>query len=309
MSLLSYAMAPGTDLPYLDLQARSDSIHRFSVLFLPMCLVAIALLWPIGRVFADFRFIHLPIRVLLSVLWLSASMWTGYLLRFDQCIEQKGLAGQFIPPRPAVSLATAKGSGRGPYHEEGGPGIATPNLPNGDHLTLDRRTLALRNATGGYRWNRLRDYGWPAAMMLTAETVLLTGPGLKFEDDVVLSVVELQSGRRWYEYHTLGNGITPVSIDGDFLAFATNRPARSSVVLLDWVHARSVWASPLSVWVNLTPRLTPRHVEVAAGGQLYRLSRADGSLVSSHRACAKPLAWQVVCQDDQIIAWRPTPAP
>jgi hypothetical protein len=128
-------------------------------------------------------------------------------------------------------------------------------------------------------------------------------PGPDFEDDVVVTCVDLESGRKHFDYHCLGNGISPVAVEGPFLAFAANRPSLSSVHLLRWSPPAVVWTRALPGELSLAPRLADDSIDVASGAEIIRLSRADGSIQDRQNACIEPRAWRVVCEQNRVVAW------
>ncbi|MBW1871006.1 MAG: hypothetical protein JRJ19_03025 [Deltaproteobacteria bacterium] len=302
--IVAYLAGPSTSAAYLNLQAESDGVHRYAVFCLPICLVVVFIFWPISRVFGEFTWIRRVTRGLVGLAWLWAASTAGYVVGFDSTIEQNGLRGQFERSgdiKPKLSKDTFL---VGPFKEgTDGPGIATSDLPSGEHLTLDRNSLALRTATGAYKWNRARSGRWPASISVAHETVFVAGPGPEFEDDVVVTAVELRSGRKYFDFHCLGNSVTSLVIEGANLAFCTRRQSVSSVNLIDWIESEAVWSVSIPGLITLEPRLSETHVEVALGAELIELSRKTGKISAQRTVCNDPTGWGVACHNEQVVNW------
>jgi hypothetical protein len=303
-AIVAYLVGPGSSAAYLDLQAKSDGVHRYAVLCLPICLVVVFIFWPISRVFTEFAWVKLITRGLVGLAWLWAASTAGYVVSFDSAIENNGLRGQFIRGADIKPKLSDDSHRLGPFKEGAdGPGIATSELPSGEYLTLDRNSLALRTLGNGYRWNRARSGRWPASIDVAHETVFVTGPGPVFEDDIVLTAVELRSGRKYFDFHCLGNAVTNLVIEGASLAFCTRRHSVSSVNLINWVESETVWSVSIRGLITLEPRLSETHVEVALGAELIELSRKTGEISARRLVCNDPAAWGVACHNEQVVGW------
>ncbi len=300
---LGWLLVPAGEWAYLDLQADSDAVHRFAVLWLPISGVVFLFFWPIGRVFEEFVWVR---RVTLAVMAIALAFGAGvasHVLRFDGGIERAGLRGQML----AYSTKVPGIGGSwllGPYREDDdGPGIATDKLPGGDYLTLDKRRLARRTAADGYRWSRHRDGLWPAMLVVTPVTVLLAMPSGQYPDDITISAVELVSGRGLFDFHCLGNRVSAPVVRGEILAFTIGRPSSSAVYLLNLREIKLAWSRFLPQVTGLPPRLDASWVEVAQGSTILRLAARDGREIGRSQACADPAAARVACRAGQVIAW------
>lgn len=302
--VLGWLLSPSCERAYLDLQAGSDAAHRMAVLWLPVSAVAFLFFWPIARVFEEFVWIR---RVSLTVMTTALAFGSGlasYIVSFDRGIEQAGLRGQF--EIFAAGKATTGGAGGvlGPFHEgKDGPGIASDALPDGDYLTLDKRTLSRRTSSGGYRWSRKRGGLWPAWLVVTPARVLLAMPSGKYPDDMILAAVDLESGRWLFDFHCLGNRMSAPRLSGDRLAFTIARHSNSAVYLLDPAKPELAWSRFLPRITDLPPRLKAASIEVAQGGSVVSLDIRDGHLQESRPVCADPAAAQVACRAGRVIAW------
>jgi len=302
--MAGWLTGPGQEKTYLQLQFASDSVHRFAVLALPVSAVVYLFFWPIGRVFVEFDWVRRVTRSIMMAALACFCATGAYILRFDSAIEQKGLAGQFIAADTDFAAPRSDYRPQGPFREDdSGPGVASGELPGGDYLTLDRRTLARRTPDDGYRWSRKRPGRWPASLVVTADTVLLAMPGADFEDDVLLCAVELASGRLRFAFHCLGNSISPVVTQGKLLAFTIRRPSLSAVYLFDWARPRLLWQRELEQPTRLAPRFRGSALEVAQGAEVLGLDLHHGRRRGLVAACEKPDANAVVCRAGRVVGW------
>lgn len=234
-----WLLAPGAGADYLQLQGQSDALHRGAVLAEPMLALSFVLLGLLALVFADF---HWPRRILttLTLAALAGGLGLGaYVVRFDLAIERAGTEGRFISRLPAGS--PGPGTWAGPWKEDDGPGIATPPRPDGRFVELDRMSLSLKDAGGRRVWNRRRPGGWPASLLLGKEHLLLGLPSDRWEDDVVLQLIELASGRLVSEFHVLGRRIAVLAARGPRVSLATWRPSSTNFYVLDLTGPRVLW--------------------------------------------------------------------
>ncbi len=301
---LGWLLCPSGARAYLDLQAYSDSVHRFAVLWLPISGVAFLFFWPICRVFEEFVWVR---RVTLAIMALALAFGAGvasYVLRFDGGIERAGLRGQ-------MSAYTTKLPGidgswlLGPYLEDDdGPGVATDKLPGGDYLTLDKRRLARRTVTDGYRWSRRRGGLWPAVLLVTPTIIFLAMPSGQYPDDIVISAVELVSGRGLFDFHCLGDRVSaPVVMQDEMMFFTISRHSSSAVYSLNLGEVKLAWSKFLPQVTRLPPRMNQSFVEVAQAGMILRLDARDGHETGRRAACADPDSARVACSAGRVIGW------
>jgi hypothetical protein len=290
-----YLAGPGRQVEYLGLQEMSDSSHRLAIVVLPSCLLGLLLALIMSRL--GWR---LAARTMLSLALTVFASVLAFIIHFDGAIEKKGLRGQLITGQVQRG---APGDVLGPFVEEPqGPGVTTSDLADGDVLTLDRRTLARRNSAGTYLWNRPRPGRHPATLMVAGDTIFFAGPGPEFEDDILLTAVDLASGRLRWSFHCLGNQVR-ITLEADRLALVAARPSHSVVILLGWTEPRHSWSIPLPGRVDLAPRFTSRGIEVATGSQVLMFDPVDGSLTGQADACLLPERLGVVCESQKVVAW------
>ncbi|MBW2704010.1 MAG: hypothetical protein JRF33_24580 [Deltaproteobacteria bacterium] len=224
---------------YLSMQAASDFVHRFTLIAAPVALIGLVLAWTLseiggmgGKLATCF---HIAVALLLATLLGT----TSHLLIFDLSLEQAGRAGQWLqPPKEAWDLDPEQGQ----WNETsaGLPNLQTEALLQGAVLTLDRRSLALKLPSGGFRWSRPRPGPPPAHLLLSAGQIIYAGPGGAFEDDVVVLAVDLASGRRLWEFHVLGRSVKHLGIEASRPLVEIWRPASTLRYLLDWPRARVI---------------------------------------------------------------------
>jgi len=260
-----WLLAPGSGAVYLQLQARSDALHRGAVLAEPILAVSFVLLGLLALVFADFPW---PRRILagLTLASLAAGLGLGaYVLHFDLTIEEAGSAGQFTSARPAKISGQQRWAG--PWQESDGPGIASPPRDDGHLVELDRISLTLKDADGRRIWNRRRPGGWPASLLLGERHLLLALPSDRWEDDVLLQLVELDSGRLVSEFHVLGRRISIPLARGPRVVLATWRPSGTALYVLDLAGPRLLWRRRPAERTQWPPRRWPEELQQLLEGK------------------------------------------
>jgi len=289
-----YIFAPGQGADYLGLQKISDTAHRLAVVLLPSCSLALLLAWVMKRL--GWRW---PAR---GLALLALPLFGGvlaYIVEFDSTIEEKGMAGQFVGQKKPCAR---DGTVSGPFREEPGGGLTSSPLPGGDRLILDRRTLARRSPDGSYRWNRPRPGRHPGQLTVAGETVLYTGPGPDYEDDVLVAAVDLQSGSLRWMFHCLGNQAW-TAVEREYLVLVSSRPSVATVKLIHWIEPDMLWSTRIEGPVSLRPRLEFPFVWVASEGRVLKLSGTSGDLEEVSHACAAPGKTDVVCEQGRVVAW------
>ncbi len=291
---------------YLALQAASDAVHRAVVLGVPLSAVALVLTWTLGELG---RYLRWPRRLGRALAALGLAGLCGlpaFALVYDRGLEARGLAGAlFLPPEPP---GPASGPERGTYREEGAaaPGLASAPFADGSYLTLERRSLARKRPDGSFAWSRARPGPPPASLSLAGGQLAYTGPGPDFPDDVLLELCDPDSGRLALRLHVLGAWASPAVLDGQAWVFTASRPATCEVHRVEPGAPGARWARRLpGPCAPPSPRPAGDALEIAAGGGLWRLARADGAVLSREAACEAPARWRVACRDGQVVAWVP----
>lgn len=287
---------------YLALQALSDAVHRLVVLGLPAAAGLLVLCWMFAELGRLRRWLSWLGRGLAAAGLALLAGLPAFVFAFDLRLEARGLRGQLVHhaagPRPAATQPL-----RGPWRERSAAAsnLLLPGVADGDALTLDRRTLARKRPDGSFAWHIERPGPPPAALRLAAGRVYYSGPGPRYEDDVVLAVIELASGRRLWSYHCLGNGISPPAFAGRQLALVSWRPASAAVHLIERDGPAVRWGLRLDDPVRLGPRFGPAGLEVAAGAALIRIDPASGRISGRVTACEQS---HVACRDGRVVAWK-----
>ncbi|MBN2495993.1 MAG: hypothetical protein JXR96_15480 [Deltaproteobacteria bacterium] len=296
---------------YLCLQARSDPVHRFALFCAPACLAGLVLAWALGELAHLHRWIRLSGRIAVGTLLGLLFGTLSFTLRFDRALERQGLAGQLLAHGAVPSEPGSGPAMSGPWAERSAeePNLATGALPNGDVLTLDRRTLARKTESGAFRWNRPRPGPPPAwLVLLHGRVAVLAGPGPDFEDDAVIAAVDIQSGRGLWELHLLGRRVLPPIAEGDRLAVLVQRPSGASLHLLDWRGPAVLRAVRTSAPISHPPRIRAGRLEAIADGGLLRWTLPD--LDGPHAvplACEDPAGFEVACEAGRVVAWSAEP--
>lgn len=287
---------------YLALQALSDPVHRLVVLGLPAAAGLLVLCWMFAELGRLRRWLRWLGRGLAGAGLALLAGLPIFVIGFDLRLEARGLRGQLVH-HAAGRQARAPSTPHGPWREASAaaPNLLVPGLADGDALTLDRRTLARKRPDGSFAWHIDRPGPPPAALRLADGRVYYSGPGPRYEDDVVLAVIELASGRRLWSYHCLGNGIAPPALAGRRLALVSWRPASAAVRLIERDGSAVRWALRLHDPVRLMPRFGPAGLEVAAGATLIRIDPASGRIDGRISACGRR---DVACRDGQVVAWK-----
>lgn len=313
---------------YLDLQAASDAVHRLALLGPPIALGLLVLLWMFSELQKLGRRMGQAGRALWALALGALVGFPAFALRFDVALESSGLTGQFVrfagPSRlgPASVLQLQRilapgedslefgqrdyaRAGQGPYRELSAaePNLAVEDLPGGDFLVLDRRSLVRKRPDGAIAWHAPRPGRPPATLTLIGSLVLYSGLSREFEDSAVLQAFDLEDGHPLWRFDCLGQALSPTVVEGGTLAFLTARPAASEVHVFDLDRGAPVWARRLEGRSPLPPRLGPDWVEVALGGDLLRLDRTSGEDRGRLRACADPETARVACEAGAVVAW------
>lgn len=304
---------PGATSAYLELQAISDTVHRFTLLALPLAIVFAIISGILAHRLRN-RFRNILVGISAVSLGLGSGILT-YTLLLDTRLEERGLVGQFESPDASeLPIETVRVKVLGPFSEEPeGPQAAKPHavhqaLPNGDVVTLDRQGLARTTANGNVRWNLPRPSQRPSSLLIIGDSLFWLCGG-DYEDDTLLLVIALNSGRVRWSYHCLGNRAFPPAVEGFDLAFATWRPATSSVVLMWWIEPRLTWAIRIDTPLVLPPRFMLSGIEVATRDEVLLLARDTGQVLKREPACEHPEAVGVACQAGQVVAWMPKETP
>ncbi len=286
---------------YLALQALSDPVHRLVLLGLPAATGLLVLCWMFAELGRLRRWLSWLGRGLAAVSLALLAGLPAFVVGFDLRLESRGLQGQLVH-HASGRQPRAPRSPRGPWREASAaaPNLLVPGLADGDALTLDRRTLARKRPDGSFAWHIERPGPPPAALRLAGGRIHYSGPGPRYEDDVVLAVIELASGRRLWSYHCLGNGISPPAFAGRQLALVSWRPANAAVHLIERDGPAVRWALRLDDPVRLEPRFGPAGLEVAAGETLIRIDPASGRIDGRLAACGRR---DVACRDGRVVAW------
>ena len=230
---------PGAGSVYLDLQRASDGVHRFAVFGLPGAFTALVL-GLLGRRVLRAR---AKLRGISTALcWIAlgfAALLLGAVFRFDRAIEDKGLCGQLVVFSPTTGQADPGAPRMGPFEEgRDGPGVASGELAGGDLVTLDRRAIARKSVDGRFRWSRPRPGRGPAALLIVSDVLLVLGPSAEFDDDLVLSALDVSSGALRWAFHCLGVSFAALGSAGREVTFRSQRPAGSFVYRLDWASGQ-----------------------------------------------------------------------
>jgi hypothetical protein len=99
--IAAWVLKPGAASTYLELQASSDTVHRFTLVALPLAIV-FAIISGVLAYRLRNRFRYLLVGFDLACLVLVSSILT-YTLSFDASLETHGLVGQFkFGPDPSV---------------------------------------------------------------------------------------------------------------------------------------------------------------------------------------------------------------
>ena len=230
---------PGAGSAYLDLQGASDGVHRLAVFGLPGAFTVL-LLGLLGRRLFRAR---AKLRVIGTALsWISlgfAVLLLGTVFRFDSAIEDKGLCGQLVVFTPAKDEADPGAPRMGPFAEgPDGPGVASGELAGGDLITLDRRALSRKSVDGRFRWSRPRPGRGPAALLIVSDVLLVLDPSAEFDDDLVLSALDVSSGAPRWAFHCLGVSFAALGSAGREVTFRSQRPSGSVLYRIDWASGQ-----------------------------------------------------------------------
>jgi hypothetical protein len=300
---------------YLSLQAASDPVHLTVVLTTPAALVLLIGLWMLSELGKESRRLGRLGRTLAPLALAVLTGGPALAVVFDLGLERRGLEGELWVPDPAAARPGPFGLDGAPWPvlgtqaEESAerPGVASAPLPDGSALVLDRRTLARKRPDGSFAWSRSRPGRPPGGLASAGGQVLVTGHGPDHEDDLVLSAVELESGRLLWRLHVLGWSVSPPVVAGAEVAFVAARPATCELHVIEpGAPANQLHLRLPGACLPLPPRLGPERIEVAVGPDLVRFSRRTPWLPPDRQpACLSPGRWEVACRDGQVVAWAP----
>jgi hypothetical protein len=254
---------------YLYLQSISDPIHRLAVLSLPFSFFS----WLLIRILNTQkkrwpRTAHFA-RLLSGWILFYFVGLVVFVLRFDQRIEQSGSAGLLkVFPFNTPSLSPA--------------------------LRFLREKLDLQALTGP--WNNQQQIAPP--------WVILRGQNPHYDDDAMLVAYHRNTGDLLWEFHCLGNRISPISTDGSHLLWASWRPSTNVVYLMDTRTPKILWTRQLEEPLALPPLLQHQRVALAHKHHIHLLDLTKGSTLIRRLACTQKDDPMVVCQDQQVIAWK-----
>ncbi len=298
---------------YLSMQSISDQVHRVAVLIIPAGLVLSALTWMLSELGKLGTWLKWSGRVIVALCMVCIFGTLAFVVLFDSRLEAEGLQGQFIhgndllPSIDALPVSDLHGFRR----EESAklPGLAIEDLSLGHILTLDRKTIARKTSEGNFVWHIDRPGPPPAYLNLDGDILYYTGPGPKFEDDVVACAVKMSTGKKQWLYHCLGNWASPVVTEGSFAAFVSARPSSSSIHVLHVWPPKLQWAVRIDGVVKISPRFKGHRLQIAKEGWLIEFTIETGEELNRKRVCPKADGTgkeilSIVCKDGKVVAWR-----
>jgi hypothetical protein len=292
----------GSKITYLQLQANSDGAHRLAITCILACFVLVLLFGVLSWFFRKKPNLFILL-TLLGAATLGIMMVTlGYITEFDRTIEEKGLLGQWRVMKHSLPSTQQTSRWQKPVFETNqGPGLVAPIPDSDDIIILDRRTIARKTSNGKYPWSRPRLGLFPASISINNDTIFYLGPGPDFEDDVIISSIDIISGQERWVFHCLGNTVSWPIIKDNLFTVSTHRKSSTAVYLFDWSKTSLIWSTRIDQVSQLPPRFSPAGIEIAVKNQLILLDQDTGKVLQIREACEKYEQNGVICTPEGII--------
>ncbi len=288
----------GSNLPdrtYLELQNLSDGFHRLVITVAPMCFLGCGLCLVFHMIFRKKHQIAATLMAIIACVCsggLGGSI--GFIVQFDQTIEQKGMQGQLVMEWGSTEHAPP------PRNETQTTSIS---LENGDIITLSDHMLRRKSRQGDIQWSRTLPGGTRGTLLLAGEIVLALAPGSYFQGDVMIAALRTDSGKPLWRFHCLGNQLHAAAISQGRLYYIAQRHTGASLGSIRLAQPTQRWAVAIDKALSAPARITPKGVEVAVGRRLLRFDKLQGTLVASIEACRHPEEFGVVCSGNTIQAF------